>query len=104
MNPLPTHSTHVVPPPPGGIDHIDFVKDDNIHMLSWDDGLPELIVLDDGYKVGTMGSQTSTPFSLISNWVLFELTSTAPLATARQIPSVPFILWPEDDDLEGRDI
>ena len=104
MNPLPTHSTHTVPPPPGGIDHIDFVKDDNIHMLNWNDGLPELIVLDDGYKVGTMGYQTSTPFSLISDWVPFELTPTTPLAIVRQIPSVPFILWPEDDDLEGRDI
>ena len=104
MNPLPTHSTHVVPPPPGGIDHIDFVKDDNIHMLNWNDGLPELIVLDDGYKVGTMGYQTSTPFSLISDWVPFELTPTTPLAIVRQIPFVPFILWPEDDDLKGRDI
>ena len=36
-------------------------------MLSWDDGLPEPIVLDDGYEVGTVGSQTSTPFSLTSN-------------------------------------
>ncbi|RVW40343.1 hypothetical protein CK203_114844 [Vitis vinifera] len=81
MNPLPTHSTHVVPPPLGGIHHIDFVEDDSIHMLSWDDGLPKLIVLDDGYEVDTVGSQTSTPFSLISDWVPFELTLTAPSAT-----------------------
>ncbi|RVW23466.1 Retrovirus-related Pol polyprotein from transposon 297 [Vitis vinifera] len=46
-NPLPAHSTHAVPPPPGGIHHIDFVEDDNIHMMSWDDGVPEPIVLDD---------------------------------------------------------
>ncbi|KAL6348249.1 hypothetical protein AAG906_005541 [Vitis piasezkii] len=65
-NPLPTHSMHAVPPPSGGIHDIDFVKDDNIHMLSWDDGLSKPIVLDDGYEVDTMGSQTSTPFSLIS--------------------------------------
>ena len=38
-NPLPAHSMHAVPPPPGGIHHIDFIKDDNINMLSWDDGL-----------------------------------------------------------------
>ncbi|KAL6316962.1 hypothetical protein AAG906_024500 [Vitis piasezkii] len=43
-----------------------------------DDGLPEPIVLDDGYEVDIVGSQTSTPFSLISNWVPFELTPTAP--------------------------
>ncbi|RVW44135.1 Transposon Ty3-G Gag-Pol polyprotein [Vitis vinifera] len=55
-----THSTHAVPPPSGGIHHIDFVEDDSIHILSWDDGLLESIVLDDGYEVNTMGSQTST--------------------------------------------
>ena len=103
-NPLPTHSTHAVPPPPGGIHHIDFVEDDNIHMISWDDGLPESIVLDDGYEVDTVGSQTSTPFSLISDWVPFELTLIAPLATTRQGPSVPFVMWPYDDDSEGRDV
>ncbi|KAL6350625.1 hypothetical protein AAG906_022335 [Vitis piasezkii] len=45
-----------------------FLEDDNIHMLSWDDGFPESIVLDDGYEVDAVGSQTSTPFSLISDW------------------------------------
>ena len=67
MNPLPTHSTHTMPPPPGGIHHIGFVEDDSVHMMSWDDGLPKLIVLDDGYEVDIVGSQTSTPFSLISD-------------------------------------
>ena len=56
-----------MPPPSGGIHHIDFVEDDNIHILSWDDGLLESIVLDDGYEVAIVGSQTSTPFSLTSN-------------------------------------
>ena len=47
VNPLPTYSTHVVPPPPGGIHFLDFVVDDDvIHMLSWDDLVPEPIVLD----------------------------------------------------------
>ncbi|KAJ9682627.1 hypothetical protein PVL29_018532 [Vitis rotundifolia] len=50
-NPLPTHSTHVVPPPPGDIHHIDLIKDVNIHMLSWDDGLLEPIVLHDNCEV-----------------------------------------------------
>ena len=103
-NPLSTHSTHAVPPPPGSVHHIDFEEDDNIHMMSWDYGFPKSIVLDDGYEVDTMGSQTSTPFSLISNWVPFELTPTTPLATARQGSSVSFILQPDDDDLEGRDV
>ncbi|XP_010651422.1 uncharacterized protein LOC104879602 [Vitis vinifera] len=103
-NPLPTHSTHAVPPPPGGIHHIDFVEDDNIHMMSWDDGVPEPIVLDDGYEVDTVGSQTFTPFSLISDWIPFELTPIAPSAIARQGPPAPFILRLDDDDLEGRDV
>ncbi|KAL6313471.1 hypothetical protein AAG906_005417 [Vitis piasezkii] len=67
MNPLPTHSMHAMPPSSGGIHHIDFVEDDSIHMLSWDDGFLEPIVLNDGYEVDIVGSQTSTPFSLISN-------------------------------------
>ena len=50
-NPLPAHTTHSVPPPSGGIHHMDFVQDDVIHMLSWDDGLPEMIVSDDGYEI-----------------------------------------------------
>ncbi|RVW21561.1 hypothetical protein CK203_109649 [Vitis vinifera] len=62
---------------PGGIHHIDFVEDDNIHMLSWDDGLPESIVP-------------------------FKLTPIASLTMAHQSPSVPLILWPEDDDSEIR--
>ena len=82
-SPLPTHSMHAMPPPPGGIHHIDFVEDDSIHMLSWDDGFPEPIILDDGYEVDIMGSQTFAPFSLISDWVPFELIPTAPSATTR---------------------
>ena len=64
----------------------------------------EPIVLDDGYEVDTVGSQTSTPFSLISDWVSFELTLTAPSATTRQGSSIPFTLRPDDDDLEERDV
>ncbi|RVW88759.1 hypothetical protein CK203_034709 [Vitis vinifera] len=104
MNPLLAHSTHVGPPSGDGIHHIDFVEDDSIHMLSWDDGFPEPIVLDDGYEVDTMGSQTSTPFSLILDWVPFELTPTASLATPSQGLFVPFILRLDDDDLERRDV
>ena len=51
MNSLSTHTTYSVPPPTGGIHRMDFVQDDVIHMLSWDDGLPEMIVLDDGYEI-----------------------------------------------------
>ena len=40
-----------MPPSPGDIHHIDLIEDDSIHMLSWDDGLPEPIVLHDSYEI-----------------------------------------------------
>ena len=49
-NPLPTYSTHAIPPPTGGIHSIDFAESDyRIHMLSWDDQGSGPIVFDDGY-------------------------------------------------------
>ena len=50
-NPLPAHTTHSMFSPTGGIHHMDFVQDEVIHMVSWDDGLPEMIVSDDGYEI-----------------------------------------------------
>ncbi|RVW62398.1 hypothetical protein CK203_061937 [Vitis vinifera] len=50
-NSLPAHTTHSVSPPTGGIHHMDFVQGDIIHMLSWDDGLLEMIVPDDGFEI-----------------------------------------------------
>ncbi|RVW77160.1 hypothetical protein CK203_054284 [Vitis vinifera] len=50
-NPLPAHSTHAVLPSPRDIHHMDLIEDDSIHMLSWDDGLPEQIVLHDSYEI-----------------------------------------------------
>ena len=36
-NPLPTHSTHAIPSPNGGIHLIDSSElDDGIHLLTWD--------------------------------------------------------------------
>ena len=80
-NPLPAHSTHAVPPSSGDIHHIDLIEDDSIHMLSWDDGLPEPIVLHDSYEVDgvSLGPQVSTPFSLISEGASFQLTHSTSL-------------------------
>ncbi|KAL6346051.1 hypothetical protein AAG906_025331 [Vitis piasezkii] len=49
-----------VPPPLGDIHHIDLIEDDSIHMLSWDDKLPEPIILHDsceadGVSLGLQG-------------------------------------------------
>ncbi|RVX01350.1 Retrovirus-related Pol polyprotein from transposon 297 [Vitis vinifera] len=84
-NPLPAHSTHAVSSPLGDIHHIDLMKDDNIHMLSWDDGLPEPIVLYDSYEVDgvSLGPQAPTPFSLIPDEAPFQLTHPTPLIVTR---------------------
>ena len=72
-NPLPAHSTHAVSPFLGDIHHINRIEDDSIHMLSWDDGLPELIVLHKNYEVDrvSLGPQVFTPFSLIPDEASF---------------------------------
>ena len=46
-NPLPAHTTHVVPSSVDGIHFLEFSDhDDYIHMLSWDDTKPEPIMSD----------------------------------------------------------
>ncbi|KAL6340756.1 hypothetical protein AAG906_027911 [Vitis piasezkii] len=105
-NPLPTHSTRAVHPSSGDIHHMDLIEDDSIHMLSWDDGLPEPIVLHDSYEVDGVSvvPQTPAPFSLIPDEAPFQLTHPTPLVIGCQDAFVPFTLWPEDDDSAGREI
>ena len=80
-SPLPAHSTHVVPPSPRDIHHINLIEDDSIHMLSWDDGLPEPIILHDIYEIDgvSLGPQAPIPFSLIPDEAPFQLTHPTPL-------------------------
>ena len=105
-NPLPAHSTHAVSSPPGDIHHIDLIEDDSIHMLSWDDGLPKPIVLHDNYEIDrvSLGPQAPTSFSLIPDEAPFQLTHPTPLIIGCQDTFIPFTLWPEDVDSEGREI
>ena len=65
-DPLPTHDTRVVPPPPGGIHSIKFLGDE-IFMMGWDGEAPQPICLyaDSGFSGYTHGQQVSRPFSLI---------------------------------------
>ncbi|KAL6346964.1 hypothetical protein AAG906_006024 [Vitis piasezkii] len=44
----------------GDIHHMDLIEDDKIHMLSWDDGLPEPIVLHDSYEIDEIRVETTT--------------------------------------------
>ncbi|RVW91274.1 hypothetical protein CK203_035491 [Vitis vinifera] len=72
-NPLPTHTTHVVPLLADGIHSMDFTKlDDRIHMLSWDDYESEPIVVDESYEVDGVisDSQASAPFRLDVQYVI----------------------------------
>ena len=105
-NPLPAHSTHVMYLSSGDIHHIDLIEDDSIHMLSWDDGLPEPIVLHDSYEVDGVSvvPQAPTPFSLIPDETPFQSTHPTPLVIGCQDAFVPFTLWPEDDDSARREI
>ncbi|RVW82087.1 hypothetical protein CK203_052461 [Vitis vinifera] len=51
-NLLPAHTTHAVPPPADGIHFLEFSNlDDHIHMLSWDDTKPELVVSNGIYEM-----------------------------------------------------
>ena len=67
--PLSAHTTHSMLLSTGGIHHIDFVQDDVIHMISWDDGFSKMIVPNDGYEIvgATLDFSITTPFSLIPN-------------------------------------
>ncbi|WKA13105.1 hypothetical protein VitviT2T_030438 [Vitis vinifera] len=105
-NSLSTHSKHAMPTPSGDIHHIDLIEDASIHMLIWDDGLPEPIVLHNSCEVDgiSLGLQVSTPFSLIPDGSSFQLTHSTPLVIKRQDTFVSFTLWPNDDDSKGRDI
>ncbi|RVW92803.1 hypothetical protein CK203_042611 [Vitis vinifera] len=78
-NPLPAHSTHAMQPSSGDIHHMDLIEDD-------------------------MVPQTPAPFSLIPDEAPFQLTYPTPLVIGYQDTFVPFTLWPEDDDSEGREI
>ena len=57
---------------------MDFTKlDDRIHMLSWDDYEPKLIVVDESYEVDVVISnpQASAPFRLVPDTLPVQLTT-----------------------------
>ncbi|XP_034710520.1 uncharacterized protein LOC117933245 [Vitis riparia] len=105
-NPLPAHSTHAAPPSPGDIHHMDLVEDDSIHMLSWDDGFPKSFVLHDSYEIDGVSLVPQTPalFSSISDEAPFQLTHPTPLVIGCQDAFIPFTLWLDNDDSEGREV
>ena len=102
MNPpLLAHTTHLMLPPIDRIHHINFVQDDVIHMLSWDDGLLEMIVPDDDYEIlgATSDFSIPAPFSLIPDRVSLQLTPSTPSYVRYRDMFASFILWPENVDV-----
>ena len=100
-NPLLAHTTHLMSPLTSGIHHMDFVQDDVIHMLSWDDGLSEMIILTNGYEIVGVISKFSitTPFSLIPDRAPLQLIPSTPSDVRYGGTFAPFILWLEDVDI-----
>ena len=100
-NPLFAHTTHSMLPPTGGIHHMDFVQDDVILMLSWDDGLLKMIVPNDDYEIvrATSAFSILAPFSLIPDKAPLQLIPSTPSYTGHRNTFVLFILWHEDVDV-----
>ncbi|RVW36985.1 hypothetical protein CK203_099638 [Vitis vinifera] len=105
-NPLPAHSTHAVSPSSGNIHHMDLIEDDSIHMLSWDDGLPESIVLHDSYEVDgvSLVPQNSCTIQFDPGRGTIPVDSSYTLSYRMPGCFVLFTLWPKDDDSDWREV
>ena len=94
-NPLLTHTTHAIPPSADDIHSIDFAKlDDHIHMLSWDELEPKPIVSDEIYEIGrvTLGPWMPTPFRLVLEAALVQMTTIEPLTFPHYSVQMSFVL------------
>ena len=78
------------------------IQDDVIHMLSWDDGLPKMIVPNDGYEIVEviLDFLIPAPFSLILDRASLQLIPSTPSDVGHGDTFAPFILWPEDVDVD----
>ncbi|RVW59143.1 Transposon Ty3-I Gag-Pol polyprotein [Vitis vinifera] len=101
-NPLPTHTTHAVPPPAGGIHFLDFDEtDDHVHMLSWDDPDPEPIMPAGIYETSgvTLEPQMPAPFRLAPYILIPDVEEVrAPHVDISQTPDVQYILRRESSE------
>ena len=66
IDPLPTHDTRVVPPPPGSVHSVEFSRDE-ILMMGWDGTAPQQIGLyiDLDFNGYTYGQKIPRPFRFI---------------------------------------
>ena len=106
-NPLPAHTSHAIPPSANNIHFMDFTEPiDRIHMLSWEDFEPEPIVVDESYEVDgvILDPQASTPFRLVPNTPLVQLTTVGPLIHQCYSIQYPFILSRDPDEMVTQDV
>ncbi|RVW23717.1 hypothetical protein CK203_100799 [Vitis vinifera] len=103
-NPLPTHTTHAVPPPAGGIHFLDFDEtDDHVHMLSWDDPDPETIMPAGIYETSgvTLEPQMPAPFRLVPEAAFVQAATSEPLTFTRYSVQAPYILIPDVEEVQA---
>ena len=103
-DPLPTHDTRVVPPPPEGVHLIEY-SGDEIFMMGWDGKAPQPISLyvNSDFSVYTQGQQVSGPFRLIPDDVPRQ-TVVSPIYLQHVPPMTPFIMFPEEYGPVHRDV
>ena len=103
-DPLPTHDTGAIPPPPGGIHLIEFLGDE-IFMMGWDGEATQPICLyaDSSLSGYTYGQQVSRPFRLIPDDVPRQ-TTVSPVYLQHVPPMAPFILFPKEYEPVHRDV
>ena len=103
-NPLPTHTTHAVPPLAGGIHFLDFDEtDDHVHMLSWDDSDPEPIMPAEIYETSgvTLEPHMPAPFRLVPEAASVQATTSEPLTFTRYSVQAPYILIPDVEEVRA---
>ena len=103
-NPLLTHDTRVVPPPPGDVHSVEF-SGDEIFMKGYDGKAAQSISL---YTYSYFSGYTSSqpiprPFKLIPDEIP-KLTSISPVYFQHVPPMTPFILLPEEYGPIHRDV
>ena len=103
-DPLSTHDTGAVPPPPGGIHSIEFLGDE-IFMIGWDGEAPQPICLsaDSVFSRYTHGQQISKTFRLIPDDVPRQ-TTVSPIYLQHVPPMAPLILFSEEYGPVHRDV
>ena len=83
---------------------INFVKfDDHIHMLSWDDSMPEPIVSDGICEMSgvTLRPRMLVHFRLVPEEASVQMTTFEPLTFPHYSVQKPFVLIPDVDEVQA---